>query len=175
VHHKSNVASFTCGTETLSTTINHKRITCAMSPYITLPPELLMDILADVVEDYTGQPEFCSPAAYHLYDLATACRIFYVLINAMAARKEDVRNDIEHLEKIKSAPNSYCSSLAFSPLSVLCRRIGWFCSFCSNRSRRYADGPQGEIYTGLPVCQACKALIAPAEIEFGLEMRTKGT
>ena len=132
-----------------------------MSPYITLPPELLTDILADVVENYTGQPAFCSPAAYHLYDLATACRIFYVLIDAMAARKEDVRNDIEHLEKIKSAPSSYCSSLAFSPLLVLCRRIGWICSFCNNRSRRYADGPQGEIYTGLPVCQACEAFILP--------------
>ena len=39
-----------------------------------------------------------------------------------------------------------------SALSVLCRRIGGICIFCSNRARH-----SREIVTNLQICQACKA------------------
>ena len=129
-----------------------------MSSLHSLPADLLLDILADIVEDCI-KPGANGPAAYRLFKIATLSRTCYILINALAERK--VKKDLDHLEELRTAPNSSCSSMSFSPLSVLCRRIGWICSFCGNRSRTYPHPPHGEIFTDLPVCQACEAFILP--------------
>ena len=55
---------------------------------------------------------------------------------------------------------SLCSkhnSSSLSALSVLCRRLGVICMFCSNRARSSA----GEVFTHLPICRACEARKVP--------------
>ena len=114
---------------------------------LTLPTEIFLDVL------YYLRKDCESPyGATAILSLAMTCRGFRNIIESWAT--SETRQDFQTLRKLCSKDNSSPPS----PLSILCRRLGNVCMFCSNRARRPSAG---ELFTHLPLCRACEARKVP--------------
>ena len=113
---------------------------------LTIPTELFLNILGYLEKDRENPR-----GAMAILNLAMTCRGFWNIIEFWASTKAS--QDLQTLSSLCSKHNSSPPSA----LSVLCRRLGDICMFCSNRARSSA----GEVFTHLPICRACEARKVP--------------
>jgi len=113
---------------------------------LTIPVEIFLNILHYLEKD-------CETpyGAMAILNLAMTCRGFWNIIESWAST--EACQDLQTLSSLCSKHNSSPPSA----LSVLCRHLGDICMFCSNRARSSA----GEVFTQLPICQACEAIKVP--------------
>jgi len=113
---------------------------------LTIPVEIFLNILHYLEKD-------CETpyGAMAILNLAMTCRGFWNIIKSWAST--EACQDLQTLSSLCSKHNSSPPSA----LSVLCRHLGDICMFCSNRARSSA----GEVFTQLPICQACEAIKVP--------------
>lgn len=113
---------------------------------LTIPMELFLNVLCYLEKDCENPH-----GAMAILNLAMTCRGFWNIIESWASTKAS-----QDLQTLSSLYNKHNSSPP-SALSVLCRRLGDICMFCSNRARSSA----GEVFTHLPICRACEARKVP--------------
>jgi hypothetical protein len=114
---------------------------------LTIPVEVFLDILHYLRKDCESPYRSMT-----ILNLAMTCRGLHNVIESWAA--SETRQDFQTLSKLCSKDNSSPPS----PLSILCRRLGNVCMFCSNRARRSSAG---ELFTHLPLYRACEARKVP--------------
>ena len=114
---------------------------------LTIPTEVFLSVLDYLTKDCESPSEATS-----VLNLAMTCRGFRNVIESWATT--ETRQDLQTLSNLCIKDNSFRPS----PLSVLGRRLGGICMFCSNRARQSSAG---ELFTHLPICRACEARKVP--------------
>jgi hypothetical protein len=114
------------------------------SAILNVPPEIFFQILG-VLEQ---EKSFSS--ALNLLNLSLSCRAFHHVIKSYVSGSPASRLDQQVREKWK---------VAWSGMSLYCRRVANICFLCNLRARHH-DG-NGELFTGMCLCQACEACRCP--------------
>ena len=145
---QSRVAIFCVFTASDKTPFSADQPSPKVPKMLSLPPELFLRILEYLEEDFES-----IRAATAIIRLSQTCQGVYKLIERWAACKTSY--EVSILSKLPKCAETQ-SSTPPSSLSILCRKIGGVCIFCSNRAR-YSP----EMFTNLKVCSACEALRLP--------------
>jgi hypothetical protein len=107
----------------------------------TIPTDVFLCILKQLKQGCRNPHD-----ANTILHLAFTSRHLHNVIDSWAGRGTAVIHDLEILSTLET------DTPPPSALSIVCRRIGGICVFCSNRARH-----SPEIFTALQVCQACEA------------------